>query len=132
MVKKLIDIEVAKYKAQGYETVVSTGIINIDSSTYIEHIGAGFMLLTSMQMSDQDVIANQSKISIYSPISSINYQVQRLANFKLGFIQKIKDYVIVRTITAQNATSFFGSTDDAEIDPFQIEYVKITPYKLTN
>ena len=127
MIKKLVELELAKFKEQGYDCIVTTELLKIDSRIHIENIGNSIYFLTGILLGEGNSSEITDYVYIFSPISTLNFKQKRISEFGTYILKKFKNFIIVKTRRENSTTS-----DSALSNPYYLEFVKISPVKKTD
>jgi len=126
MIQKLVKMEIERLKTQGYDCIVTSEILRIDRALHIENVGNNIWFLTGIIIGDSDLQENSRHVYLYSPISTLNFKQQRISELSTSILKKIKNFLIIKTRRENQQLD-----RDADIDPYYLEFIKISPVKIT-
>lgn len=123
MLQKLIDIEQARLKTLGYESIVTPVHIDVLDSLQMHIIGNDSYILSGVRVGKDNIMQDMHEVVIVSPTESVHETQQELATFGTSMMKIFKNYIVIKT-TDQN--EFSG---DMEITPFRLDFIKVSPIK---
>ena len=121
MLQKLVEIEQSRLKALSYDSIVTPVSVFVSDSLQIETIGNDTYILSGIRISKDDVLNDMHELTIVSPTESIQLSQQEIATLGTSILKTFKEFIIIKT-TDENEYSA-----DAEITPFRMDFVKISP-----
>ena len=125
MLRNLIEIEVERFKQSGYESIVSTETIKIDSRIVVLNIGISTYILSGIVPNS----ATDENIYINSSISAIAFKQTIYPRFSTSILKKMKDFIIIKTKKDSDVILTDTLFSNTNTPPYYLEFVKITPYK---
>ena len=121
MLQKLVEIEQGRLKALGYDSIVTPVSVFVSDSLQIETIGNDTYILSGIRISKDDVLNDMHELTIVSPTESIQLSQQEIATLGTSVLKIFKEFIIIKT------TDEIEYSADAEITPFRMDFVKISP-----
>ena len=118
MISKIVELEQNRYKELGYKTVVVPTAIYVSSPTDIIHIGNDSYILTGIQISRDDMLANDSSVVISSPTEILHLTQMQISQLGTSLFTLFRENIVIKT-------------KSKEFAPYRLDFIKITPYKNT-
>lgn len=123
MLQRIIDIEQARLKNLGYDSIVTPVHIDVLDSLQMHVIGNDSYILSGVRVSKDNIMQEMHEVVIVSPTESVHETQQELATFGTSQMKIFKNYIVIKTAD-QNEFS-----DDVAITPFRLDFIKISPIK---
>lgn len=117
MLQTLIDIERERFARMGYDSVVTTDEIMIDTPCFTKSLGNDTLIITGIVMSEDDVQGENSRISITSANDAITSSTFNFSSFGTSILKTMRQYLdVCRFSTAENQ-SFVMTLQAIKITP---------------
>lgn len=123
MINKLVELEQARLKAMGFESIVTPVGLYVDKSLVNMTIGNDTYILSGIRLSDTDVRANRHNVCISSATDGLEASQQDIATMGQSIHKLFKNFIIVKT----NDTTEWAV--DQDVPTFTLDFIKITPLK---
>ena len=123
MISRLIELEQARFKAMGYESVVTPVTMTIDKALVNECIGNDTYILTGIRLSDADVVENRHNICISSATDALEGSQRQIATMGQAIHKLLKNFIIIKTTDHEEWSA------DKSVSAYTLDFMKVTPLK---
>lgn len=123
MIARLVELEQARYKALGYDTVVTPCSVSVGKTLKIINASNDTYILTGIRASNNDMLDDANEVCISSPTDCIQATQQQLATLGTSINRLLRNYIIVKTVSRD------GYQPDSSTPLFRLDFIRISPIK---
>ena len=120
---RIVELEQKRFAALGFETVVTPISIRVSRTLQTVVCGNDSYVLSGIRVSDVDVVADATIVTLTAPNASLQATQRTIATMGNSANKLFRHHIIIKTNNAA------GWKDEADCEPYDLEFLKITPIK---
>ena len=120
---RIVELEQKRFAALGFETVVTPISIRVSRTLQTVVCGNDSYVLSGIRVSDVDVVADATIVTLTAPNASLQASQRTIATMGNSANKLFRHHIIIKTNNAA------GWKDEADCEPYDLEFLKITPIK---
>lgn len=120
---RIVELEQKRFAALGFETVVTPISIRVSRTLQTVVCGNDTYVLSGIRVSDVDVVADATIVTLTAPNASLQATQRTIATMGNSANKLFRHHIIIKTNNAD------GWQQEADCEPYDLEFLKITPIK---
>lgn len=120
---RIVELEQKRFAALGFETVVTPISIRVSRTLQTVVCGNDSYVLSGIRVSNVDVVADATIVTLTAPNASLQATQRTIATMANAINKLFRHHIIIKTNTAD------GWQGEADCEPYDLEFLKITPIK---
>ena len=120
---RIVELEQKRFAALGFETVVTPISVRVSRTLQTIVCGNDTYVLSGIRVSDVDVVADATIVTLTAPNASLQASQRTIATMGNSANKLFRHHIIIKTNNAA------GWKDEADCEPYDLEFLKITPIK---